>query len=266
MSARRFAHDSTTTTTARIRRVVPPVSAARGLRHGRRCRAGGRALRLRHRLLGRHWSAPSWPRAPSPTGTCSGAATASACSRCRRRTRSSTADRARCRRPPSPGATRTTRRSRWPRSAAPRRTWPSSHLTREKNLARAGLLTEITDDMLALVGLSPDDFNAKAWETQKVDGQARYAIPLDTHPFVLYYNRDVCDKAGLLELRRVNLKEITRHRRLGGGAEGGEGGDRGVRARRSPPSASSPPRGAGSRRSTRSGTATPRGWPRAARS
>ena len=30
-----------------------------------------------------------------------------------------------------------------------------SHLTREKNLARAGLLTEITDDMLALVGLSP---------------------------------------------------------------------------------------------------------------
>jgi multiple sugar transport system substrate-binding protein len=73
-----------------------------------------------------------------------------------------------------------------------------SHLTREKNLARAGLLTEITDDMLALVGLSPDDFNAKAWETQKVDGRS-YAIPLDTHPFVLYYNKDVCQKAGLLE-------------------------------------------------------------------
>lgn len=81
-----------------------------------------------------------------------------------------------------------------------------SHLTREKNLARAGLLTEITDDMLALVGLSPADFNKTAWETQKVDGKS-YAIPLDTHPFVLYYNKDVCDKAGLLN-SDGSLKEI----------------------------------------------------------
>ena len=81
-----------------------------------------------------------------------------------------------------------------------------SHLTREKNLARAGLLTEITDDMLALVGLSPADFNSTAWETQKVDGRS-YAIPLDTHPFVLYYNKDVCDKAGLLN-SDGSLKEI----------------------------------------------------------
>jgi len=81
-----------------------------------------------------------------------------------------------------------------------------SHLTREKNLARAGLLTEITDDMLSLVGLKPTDFNPTAWETQKVDGKS-YAIPLDTHPFVLYYNRDVCDKAGLLN-SDGSLKEI----------------------------------------------------------
>jgi multiple sugar transport system substrate-binding protein len=81
-----------------------------------------------------------------------------------------------------------------------------SHLTREKNLARAGLLTEITDDMLALVGLKPTDFNAKAWGNQKVDGKS-YAIPLDTHPFVLYYNTDVCKKAGLLD-SAGNLKEI----------------------------------------------------------
>lgn len=81
-----------------------------------------------------------------------------------------------------------------------------SHLTREKNLARAGLLTEITDDMLALVGLSPADFNSTAWETQKVDGLS-YAIPLDTHPFVLYYNKEVCDKAGLLN-SDGSLKEI----------------------------------------------------------
>jgi multiple sugar transport system substrate-binding protein len=81
-----------------------------------------------------------------------------------------------------------------------------SHLTREKNLARADLLTPITDDMLALVGLSATDFNRTAWETQKVDGTS-YAIPLDTHPFVLYYNVEVCDKAGLLN-SDGSLKEI----------------------------------------------------------
>lgn len=73
-----------------------------------------------------------------------------------------------------------------------------SHLTRESNLARAGLLTEITDDMLGLVGLHPADFNQKAWTGQKVDGKS-FAIPLDTHPFVLYYSVDVCEKAGLLD-------------------------------------------------------------------
>ncbi len=81
-----------------------------------------------------------------------------------------------------------------------------SHLTREKNLARAGLLTEITDDMLALVGLKPVRLQPKAWEAQKVDGRS-YAIPLDTHPFVLYYNGEVCEKAGLLN-SDGSLKEI----------------------------------------------------------
>nr|WP_294691197.1 extracellular solute-binding protein [uncultured Friedmanniella sp.] len=73
-----------------------------------------------------------------------------------------------------------------------------AHLTRSSNLARAGLLTEITDDVLAVADLRAADFNQKAWETQKVDGRS-YAIPLDTHPFVLYYNAKVCDKAGLLD-------------------------------------------------------------------
>lgn len=73
-----------------------------------------------------------------------------------------------------------------------------SHLTREKNLAEAGLLAPITDDMLALVGLKSSDFNQQAWTTQQVGGKS-YAIPLDTHPFVLYYNVDVCQKAGLLD-------------------------------------------------------------------
>lgn len=82
-----------------------------------------------------------------------------------------------------------------------------SHLTRETNLARANLLTEITDDMLALVNLKPTDFNPKPWDAQKVDGRS-YAVPLDTHPFVLYYNLDVCEKAGLLD-SSGSLKTIT---------------------------------------------------------
>jgi multiple sugar transport system substrate-binding protein len=82
-----------------------------------------------------------------------------------------------------------------------------SHLTRSTNLANAGLLAEITDETLGLAGLKPEDFNQKAWDAQKVNGKS-YAIPLDTHPFVLYYNVAVCEKAGLLD-SAGNLKPIV---------------------------------------------------------
>ena len=35
-------------------------------------------------------------------------------------------------------------------------------------------------------------------EERPVRGR-QYAIPLDTHPFVLYYNTDLTEKAGLLD-------------------------------------------------------------------
>ncbi len=73
-----------------------------------------------------------------------------------------------------------------------------SHATRAVNLARGGLLEPITDDMLALAGLKPTDFSEIPWKAGQVDGQ-QYTIPLDTHPFVLYYNVDVCQKAGLMD-------------------------------------------------------------------
>ena len=60
--------------------------------------------------------------------------------------------------------------------------------------------------MLALGGLKASDFDQKVWDALQVDGK-RYAIPIDTHPFVLYYNADVCEKAGLLDADG-NLKEI----------------------------------------------------------
>jgi len=73
-----------------------------------------------------------------------------------------------------------------------------AHLTRAKPLWDGGLLEAITEEDLAGVGLSSADFNAKAWEAQVTDGK-NVAIPLDTHPFVMFFNRAVLEPAGLLE-------------------------------------------------------------------
>ncbi|MHA3704068.1 extracellular solute-binding protein [Jatrophihabitans sp. YIM 134969] len=73
-----------------------------------------------------------------------------------------------------------------------------AHLTRMKTLQAAGLLTELTPADLTDHGMDASNFNDTAWQTGLVDGRA-YAIPLDTHPFVCFYNTDVCEKAGLLD-------------------------------------------------------------------
>jgi multiple sugar transport system substrate-binding protein len=53
-------------------------------------------------------------------------------------------------------------------------------------------------DALARHGLVAENFNAKAWQASQVDGKV-FAIPIDTHPFVCFYNTEVCQKAGLLD-------------------------------------------------------------------
>jgi multiple sugar transport system substrate-binding protein len=73
-----------------------------------------------------------------------------------------------------------------------------SHLTRMKTLQAAGLLQELSTADLARHGMSAEMFNRRAWEAGLVDGRI-YAIPIDTHPFVLFYNTDVCGRAGLLD-------------------------------------------------------------------
>lgn len=73
-----------------------------------------------------------------------------------------------------------------------------AHLTRAKPLWAGGLLDPITEEDLAGVGLSSADFNEQAWTTQVTDGQ-NIAIPLDTHPFTLFYNKEICEQAGLLD-------------------------------------------------------------------
>jgi multiple sugar transport system substrate-binding protein len=73
-----------------------------------------------------------------------------------------------------------------------------SHLTRMVTLVHAGLLQELRTEDLARHGMTPDKFNQRAWQAGLVDGKA-YGIPIDTHPFVLFYNIDICRQAGLIE-------------------------------------------------------------------
>ncbi len=73
-----------------------------------------------------------------------------------------------------------------------------AHLTRARTLVQAGLLEELTPQALESVGITPDQLSARPWEAGLVDGRA-YAVPIDTHPFVTFYNTEICEQAGLLE-------------------------------------------------------------------
>lgn len=59
-------------------------------------------------------------------------------------------------------------------------------------------LAEITPADLTAMGLSADSFAPATWDAVQVDGKV-YAIPFDTHPIVLYYNKDKLEAAGLLD-------------------------------------------------------------------
>jgi multiple sugar transport system substrate-binding protein len=83
-----------------------------------------------------------------------------------------------------------------------------AHLSRLPLLARAGLLAPVEDEGVGAVGITKDKFTPAAWAKANVDGKA-YAVPLDTHPFVLFYNVDLAKKAGLLNADGRNLKPIS---------------------------------------------------------
>lgn len=73
-----------------------------------------------------------------------------------------------------------------------------AHLTRMKTMVSAGLLEELRPEDLARYDISADKFTKRTWEAGLVNGRA-FAIPLDTHPFVTFYNTDICGQAGLLD-------------------------------------------------------------------
>jgi multiple sugar transport system substrate-binding protein len=72
-----------------------------------------------------------------------------------------------------------------------------SHLTRAQTLVAGGLLQPLPPEALERNGLAPENFTPELWELCQFDGQTM-AIPLDTHPFVLFYNTEICEQAGLL--------------------------------------------------------------------
>ena len=71
-----------------------------------------------------------------------------------------------------------------------------SHVTRVKELADEGLIVPL-DELGAAVGISWNEYNQNILNGAKIDGEI-YAVPLDTHPLVLYYNKDFLREADLL--------------------------------------------------------------------
>lgn len=82
-----------------------------------------------------------------------------------------------------------------------------AHLSRLPLLAKAGLLEPMADAGIADVGITQDKFTPAAWKKATIDGKV-YAIPLDTHPWVMFYNVDLAKKAGLLNAAGDNLRPM----------------------------------------------------------
>jgi multiple sugar transport system substrate-binding protein len=71
------------------------------------------------------------------------------------------------------------------------------HASRLPLAVKQGVVQEITADDWKALGITKDDYATATWDAVTVDGK-QYAVPFDTHPIVLYYNKDILKKAGLL--------------------------------------------------------------------
>ncbi|GAA5078807.1 extracellular solute-binding protein [Thermocatellispora tengchongensis] len=71
------------------------------------------------------------------------------------------------------------------------------HLARMPGYPAGHLLDAFDEELMAEVGLRTSQFPPGLLERATVGGRL-YALPLDVHPFVMYYNTDLAGKAGLL--------------------------------------------------------------------
>jgi multiple sugar transport system substrate-binding protein len=76
------------------------------------------------------------------------------------------------------------------------------HASRLAAYAPQGLLEPLDLEQLARNGITPDRFLPEVWERGRFEGK-QYLIPLDTHPLVLYYNKDLAKKADLMDGDRI---------------------------------------------------------------
>jgi multiple sugar transport system substrate-binding protein len=72
------------------------------------------------------------------------------------------------------------------------------HASRIPLAVQQGVLQEITADDWTAMGIAQADYAPATWDAVTIDGK-QYAVPLDTHPIVLYYNKDLLEKAGMLD-------------------------------------------------------------------
>jgi multiple sugar transport system substrate-binding protein len=71
-----------------------------------------------------------------------------------------------------------------------------SHTSRLPDLINQGVVTEL-DTPGAEAGVDWNSYNQNLLNAVTVDGQ-HYAVPIDTHPFIMYYNKKLLKDAGLL--------------------------------------------------------------------
>jgi multiple sugar transport system substrate-binding protein len=99
------------------------------------------------------------------------------------------------------------------------------HATRVNGWAPGGLLDDWDIDRLADLGVDKSTFPAPIWEKGFV-GDRLFSVALDAHPFVMMFNTDVCDAAGVLDsdgrLNETNSPEefLDQLRTVSGTAEG----------------------------------------------
>ncbi|WP_345752510.1 extracellular solute-binding protein [Microbacterium rhizophilus] len=72
------------------------------------------------------------------------------------------------------------------------------HLSRLAGYAPGGLLEPFDLDRLADLGIRQQDFAPAVWERATFEGRL-YALPLDTHPFLTFYDPAIADPAGILD-------------------------------------------------------------------
>lgn len=72
------------------------------------------------------------------------------------------------------------------------------HLSRMPGYAPGGLLDPFDLELLAEFGITREDFPPALWERAQWEGRL-YAVPLDTHPFIVFYDLDVAERAGVLD-------------------------------------------------------------------